>query len=482
MDIKRAAHQTLSDGKSHDDASRHQSPPKRPKRTPTFTRAHSPSSSASAKKRTIKGLGRRGTRKDEDKAWSAEAILEESDAQYLIKYAPVEEGAQCEISWQPKHYANAALIAWWEEHKMEMALDNGNAGRANVPDLPSEDNEASEHYNPVKNHGRPEKFVTSLLSQEQHDEKSEDTKQHTVKLVDKRTFQGNEEPAENILQDAPTTVISQFPNVLMPPINVAVARMYDHHKHRELHDSSPVALNSLGRASTSPGLKVSATLPAAVEDSHRCDRFQQSNDMAPEAGSSKSGPRSPKAASSTGQHIGTSASSQQLRMNNGKHPMYAPVPDDTKELEFSLVQAATACVPQNRNDNASVQAAHGALINDHSRAEDSEKVTGGQAMNCGGQGRSFPRPGTKISTLLSPVPPTPSNDNKDNESTTLTGKDSAQASPRTLAHIEVSNMRGSAISNASLGKLASAREKLRLLRGSGGRRHRKSRSLIPQSP
>jgi hypothetical protein len=90
--------------------------------------------------------------KDEGKAWSAEAILEESDSRYLIKCEPVEEGAQCEISWQPKHYANAALIAWWEEHKMEMALDNGNAGRANVPDLPSEDNEDSEHYTPVDLH------------------------------------------------------------------------------------------------------------------------------------------------------------------------------------------------------------------------------------------------------------------------------------------------------------------------------------------
>jgi hypothetical protein len=149
---KRTAHHLASDDKSQEDASRHQSPPKRPKRTPTFTRAHSPSSSASAKKRTIKGLGRRGTRKDEDKAWSAEAILEESDAQYLIKYAPVEEGAQCEISWQPKHYANAALIAWWEERKIGGALEDGNAERDNVPDLPSEDNEASEHYTPVDLH------------------------------------------------------------------------------------------------------------------------------------------------------------------------------------------------------------------------------------------------------------------------------------------------------------------------------------------
>jgi hypothetical protein len=100
----------------------------------------------------MKGLGRRHMRKDEDKAWFAEAILEESGSQYLIKYEPVEEGAQCEISWQPKHYANAALIAWWEERKMELVLENGNAERDNVPDLPSEDDEASEHYMPVDLH------------------------------------------------------------------------------------------------------------------------------------------------------------------------------------------------------------------------------------------------------------------------------------------------------------------------------------------
>jgi hypothetical protein len=71
---------------------------------------------------------------------------------------------------------------------MEIALTNSNAKRDNVPDLPSEDDKASEHYNPVENHSRPEKSVTGSLSQERHEGKSEDTKQHTVKLVDKRTF------------------------------------------------------------------------------------------------------------------------------------------------------------------------------------------------------------------------------------------------------------------------------------------------------
>jgi hypothetical protein len=141
-----------SDGKSYEDATRHYSLPKRHKRTPTFTRAHPPSSTGSVRKRTKKGLGRRHTRKDEGKAWSAEAILEESDSQYLTRYAPVEEGAQCEISWQPKCNANEALIAWWEERKIGSALEDNNAERDNVQDLLSEDNEASQHYTPVDLH------------------------------------------------------------------------------------------------------------------------------------------------------------------------------------------------------------------------------------------------------------------------------------------------------------------------------------------
>jgi hypothetical protein len=77
------------------------------------------------------------TQEDEEKLWFAEAIFEESETQYLIKYEPVHEGAQREISWQPKHYTNAALTAWWEERKSDIALENGNAKRDYVPDLPS---------------------------------------------------------------------------------------------------------------------------------------------------------------------------------------------------------------------------------------------------------------------------------------------------------------------------------------------------------
>jgi hypothetical protein len=306
-------------------------------------------------------------RKNEDKAWSAEAILEESDSQYLIKYEPVEEGAQCEISWQPKHYANAALIAWWEDRKMEIALENGNAERDNVPDLPSEDNEVSQHYIPVESYGRPQKSVTGLPSLEQYDGISEDFKQHTVKLVDKSTFQGNEKPVENTPLKAPTTTVLEVSNVPIPEINVAIARMHKHHKPRELHDSSPVALNSPERVSASPRFKVSATLPAAMEDSHRCDKSQPRDDMVPEGGSSQSELRSPIAASTRVQHLATSASSQQLRMTRRGNSVSAPVADDTKELEYYLVEAATAYVSQNRNEHTSVQAAYSMRINDYRR-------------------------------------------------------------------------------------------------------------------
>jgi len=56
------------------------------------------------------------------------------------------------MSWQPKHYANAELIAWWEERKIEFAPENGNAVYDNFPDLPSRDNKASQHYTPTDLH------------------------------------------------------------------------------------------------------------------------------------------------------------------------------------------------------------------------------------------------------------------------------------------------------------------------------------------
>ena len=78
---KRTAHHLALDDESREDTFRGQSPPKRPKRTTTFTYAQSPSSRVPARKRMKEGQGRRHTRKDEGKAWSAEAVLEKTDVQ-----------------------------------------------------------------------------------------------------------------------------------------------------------------------------------------------------------------------------------------------------------------------------------------------------------------------------------------------------------------------------------------------------------------
>lgn len=253
---------------------------------------------------------------------------------------------------------------------------------------------------------------------------------------------------------------------------------------RDLRDSSPVAPNNRGGVSSaSPRFKISAILPTTVEHNHRCDKSQARDDMAPREGSSKSQSKSPKVASSTGQHLETSASFQQSQMTGGENWVSAPVADDTKELEYYLVEAATACVSQNCNDHISVQAAYRMQINDSRRAEGSEQVSKGHVTDWGGQGKSSPRPGTSISTILSPVSSTLSNNNKDDGSATFTRNHSGQALPRTLVHVEASNNKDPGIPGAPLGKLASAREQLRLLLyGPGRRGYRKSRSLFPPSP
>jgi hypothetical protein len=123
----------------------------------------------------------------------------------------------------------------------------------------------------VEHGGRPQEPVTGLLSLEQYDAKSERFQKNTVDLVDKRTSDGNEEPLKGTLLKATSTVITEIFNVPMPKTNVAVSQMYDHHRPRELYDSSSIAPKNPGGVSASPRFKVSAILPTTVEDNHCCD-------------------------------------------------------------------------------------------------------------------------------------------------------------------------------------------------------------------
>jgi hypothetical protein len=467
-----------SDGKNLEDVSKHQTLAKRTRPTTTLTRARLSSSRNSVKKQAKSRSGQGWTKKNQDKFWFAEAILKESVTQYFIEYKPVYEGAQREISWQPKHYANAALVADWEERKRASGHENDNAELDNDSDLTSGDNGTSQRCGSVEYDDHLQNSGTDLRSLNQYVPESGSLEQQSVDLVNEKTSDGLEEPLGDTPPKTESTIAPGISKIPTPDRSVPVAIMYDNHMHKGHHDSSPVEPYSSRGASAPSHLKSSANPPAVMEDDHGCDEGQPRDDTATEVATSRSQAKSPKIASSTGNHLEMSASAQRSRIDNGEISMYAPVADGTKEFGSSLFEAATAFTPQNRNDHMSVRSPYNLQIKDSRRAKGLGQVPDGHVKIMHSQGRPFPRPGTSISTILSPEPCTPFENHKDDGSTTSAGKDNGQVSSRILAEVQVSDKKDPGVADAPPGKLASAREQLRsLLRGPGRRRYRDSGSL-----
>lgn len=468
---ERTAHRMVSDGKNLEDAG-HQTFAKRTKRTPPNTRARSSSSRGPVKRRSGSSSGQGWAKKNKNKLWLAEAILKENDTQYLIEYKAVSEGKKREISWQPKHYANAALARDWEERKMSSAHKNNNAERDNDPDLTWGDNGVSQRCGSVEYDDYLHDSGTDCRSPKRYVAESGNLERHSVDLVNKRKSDRFENPLEDTLPKTKSTILSKTSNIPMSQRDILVTRTHDHERHRGLHISSTMATNSSESASASPQFRISAILSAAMEDNHCCDRSQTRDDVAPEVGSSKSQPKSHKFASPISNNLETSASSQLLRIADEENSVHAPVAHDTKAIESSPVKAATECVSQTRVDHMSGRAPNGLQINNYSRAEGLEQVPESHVTRTGGQGSLPPRPGTSISTLLSTAPRTLSNDNKkDDASATSAEKDSGEMLSSTSSHAEVSKVSKCGASDAPQGRLASAKKQLQsLLRGSGRRR------------
>lgn len=361
---KRSAQQAISNGDILHDAG-HDIFAKRIKRTSRSTRAQSLIPNRYVKKSAGEKSASRWAKKNKNKFWLAEAILEENDTQYRIKYEPVHEGAQPEISWQPKRFANAALLREWEERRMAVA--HGSCKADNNPDSRSKVDGAGQRSDFVR-HGHQE-IAANLPSQEPYNAHLESREQHAIDLVDKRTLAGFGNSPEKTLLTATNTTIPEDSSIHTPEPNAVAAETYDDHKNRELRDSSAVALYTLENGSAPPscGLQI-----------HE----------------------------------------------------HGPSEGDTAE---------------------------------------------------GDSVKPAPRPGTSISTILSPESRTLSYDNKDDESSTFAGEHSSQASPSMSTEAKVPNNRD--VSSGPPGKLASAREQLRLLlRGPGKRRYRKSHPSLPPSP
>lgn len=107
--------------------------------TPTPNHASLSKSGRVIKRRNGFGWTRR---RRHSKYWPARAILEESKTQYLIRYEPVDEGAQCEESWQPKCNASLALVVDWEERGMTRVGNDDSIGSNSISCPPSDDLDA----------------------------------------------------------------------------------------------------------------------------------------------------------------------------------------------------------------------------------------------------------------------------------------------------------------------------------------------------
>ncbi|KAM0724111.1 hypothetical protein Q7P37_000291 [Cladosporium fusiforme] len=98
------------------------------------------------------------------KYWPARAILGENKTQYLIRYEPVDESAQCEELWQPKRNASLALIAAWEERGMTRVGDDDSIGSNGTSSLPSDVlDDTDKHIPPDVQDQRARSLATSKV-------------------------------------------------------------------------------------------------------------------------------------------------------------------------------------------------------------------------------------------------------------------------------------------------------------------------------
>lgn len=179
------------------------------------------------KKGTRVWSGQGSGKRNKNKLWLAEAIREENNTQYLIEYKPVSEGAQREISWQPKHHANAALARDWEQRKMASAHENSNTELDNDAALTKKEDGARRRRSLMAYGGQLRKSSADLRLLEQYDTESEDLQQDSADPVDKRTSGGIGKTPPNISLIATSPAIPGILDNLVPERNVPVARMYE---------------------------------------------------------------------------------------------------------------------------------------------------------------------------------------------------------------------------------------------------------------
>jgi hypothetical protein len=210
-----------------------------------------------------------------------------------------------------KKNANAALVAWWEERKMASAHGNSDGERDNDSTLTKKEDGTRQRHSLMAYGGQLQTPITDHQSLERYGTESVDSQQCSADLVDKRSSVGLKETSHG-------PIIPEILDILAPERDVPVAHMYE-----------TAASKNRGAACSRPCVKDGRILPAAVEDRNCCEESQLRDSMATQARFGRSQPKSPKVASSAGQHLEKSAGSQQLPTTDVENSGYVLVADET---------------------------------------------------------------------------------------------------------------------------------------------------------
>lgn len=381
-----------------------------------------------------KGHGWTKTKRRLRKFWPARAILDESSTQYLIEWDPVSSGVGCERQWEPKYHANTALIAEWEERK-----------EANI-----------------KRKSNSEQADTSFmqLAREGHD--------HQATEVDPRPEQTIARPASS----AERTDLVDEPQ--SSDNNRNMTQMRSHGKLRCRVQSDTLATISVGPSEVS-NIHVSSIREGLTH-------MRNGNDKSPSESLpstvSYEAEQECSPALLMGPHSGMLADPKQACTVGTAYSTHAPLAESVSKERSSRLEASTVHISESRSDHKPPKVASEAKANNHGPPRNAERVPGDRSTHGCDVKKHSARPGTSIATLLSPIP-SDLTVGQENGSVLYLEKNDNQAPARAQADVTVSSESDAARSNTPPGKLASARKQLRsLLRGSGRKRVRRSRSVL----
>ncbi|KAM0714633.1 hypothetical protein Q7P37_009929 [Cladosporium fusiforme] len=245
------------------------------------------------------------------KSWPARAILEEDRTRYLVEWEPVSSGAECERKWEPKHHANAALVADWEGRKRARPQRKSNFEQEDASIMESGQQGHGHNHTGTESDGRSQQTATRPLSPVEHGADSEVVQHNSAdndRLMNTQLSGDLGNYVVSIPLEITSAAFSGVSNIPSAKASVGFAHMYNGHGVKRSDASSSMMANHTEQGCEPPHAKASAIWPEPVRDNHRCE-ITQARDDTSAIGPNKFQPKPTKSTSSKAQHIEKSASS-----------------------------------------------------------------------------------------------------------------------------------------------------------------------------